>query len=146
MTAWKTLAATLAKNPISTFAVMCVMATGAFLGYTTLRLLDTVSSFDWCAKAVQAERITPGQTFLGLTSCVDLLKMQVGGMVNALLISLGSYSFTLIVLIVVVVAGAKATGKVGAAGVEFDVGKQDVAAAADHVVDGAKEAAAEVKQ
>lgn len=121
---WRTLALTLAKNPISTFAVLCVMATGAFLGYITLRLLDMLSSAAWCGKALQAERITAGNTFVGLTSCVDLLKIQVEAMKSALLISIGSYSLTLVVLIVVVVAGAKASGKLPG-GVEFDVSRDD---------------------
>lgn len=121
---WRTLATTLAKNPISTFAVLCVMATGTFLGYITLKLLAVLSSPDWCAKALQAERITPGNTFVGLTSCVELLKLQVQAEASALLISMGGYNLTLIVLIVVVVAGARASGKMGASGVEFDVGKE----------------------
>lgn len=122
MTFWRTLLNTLAKNPISAFAVLCVMGTAAFLGYVTLRLLGVLSSPEWCAKALQAERITPGNTFVGLTSCVELLKLQVQAQASALLISIGGYNFVLVVLIVVVVAGAKAAGKLPG-GVEFNVGK-----------------------
>jgi hypothetical protein len=50
------------------------------------------------------------------------------------------------VLVVVVVAGAKASGKLGSAGMEFNVGKHEAAKAADHVVEGAAEAAQEIKQ
>ncbi len=49
----------------------------------------------------------------------------------------------LVVLVVVVVAGAKASGKLPG-GMEFNMSR-DQAAAADHVVEGAEQAAAEVK-
>lgn len=145
MSAWRIFAQTLARNPISTFAVFCVASTAGWLGYMSYRLLGVVASPDWCSKAIQAERISPGSTFVGLTACVDMLKIQLGGAVSAFHIVLGSFSFSLIVLIVVVVAGAKASGKLGSSGVEFDVGKEREDAAAQHVVEGAKDAAAEVK-
>jgi hypothetical protein len=122
---WRTLALTLAKNPISTFAVLCVMATGVFLGYTILKLLAVLSSPDFCSRALQAERITPGNTFVGLVACVDLLKLQVQAEANALLISMGGYNLVLVVLVVVVIAGARASGKVAATGIEFDVSRDD---------------------
>lgn len=143
---WRSLLQTLARNPISFFAVLCVMATTAFSWYVTLKLLDILTSPKWCSEAIQAERITPGNTFVGLTSCVAMSMEQVKATATALLISVSSSNFSLIVLIVVVVAGARASGKVGATGMEFNVGKQAEADAADHVVEGAKEAAAEVKE
>ena len=143
MSAWRTFAQTLAQNPISLFAVFCVACTSAWLGYMSYQLLAVVESPDWCAKAIQAERITPGSTFVGLATCVDLLKIQLNGAVTGFHISLGAFAFSLVVLIVVVVAGAKASGKLPG-GMEFNVGK-DPAAAAEHVVRGAEVAAAEVK-
>lgn len=145
MSFWRTLLQTLARNPISFFAVLCVMATGVFLSYVTLRLLGILTSPEWCAKSIQAERITPGNTFVGLTSCVALTMEQVKALSTALLISISGSNFVLIVLIVVVVAGARASGKMGPTGMEFNVGKHEADKAAEHVVAGAKEAAAEVK-
>lgn len=142
---WRSLLQTLARNPISFFAVFCVACTAAFLGFMAHRLLTVLESSDWCGKAIQAEKISPGQTYVGLTTCVDLLKIQLQAVATGFHIGLGAYAFVLIVLIVVVVAGARASGKVNATGVEFNVGKHDVDAAADHVVEGAKEAAQEVK-
>lgn len=141
MTFWRTLANTVARNPISTFAVFCVACTAAFLGYMSDRLLTVLESASWCGKAIQAEKISPGNTYVGLTTCVDLLKIQLQAVATGFHIGLGAYAFSLIVLIVVVVAGAKASGKLPG-GVEFDVSRDE---AADHVVEGAKEAAAEVK-
>lgn len=129
MSSWRILAQTLAKNPISTFAVLCVMATGAFLGFVTLRLLAVLTSSEWCGKAIQAERITPGTSFQGLTGCIDILKMQVGATANALLISMSGYNLVLIVLIVVVIAGARATFKASKDGFEANVSRDDDAVA-----------------
>jgi hypothetical protein len=135
---------TLAKNPISTFAVLCVACTAAFLGYMTLRMSAVLESSSWCGNAIQAEKITPGPTtYVGLTTCVDLLKIQLQAMATGFHISVGAFAFSLIVLVVIVVAGARASGKLGATGVQFDVGKE-AKEAAEHVVEGAQEAAAEV--
>jgi hypothetical protein len=139
---WRTLWLTLARNPISTFAVFCVACTAGWLGFMSYKLLAVVSSPDWCAKAIQAEKISPGSTYVGLTTCVELLKIQLNGSVEGFHIALYAFAFSLVVLIVVVVAGARASGKL--AGMEFNVGK-DANAAAQYVVEGAQDAAAEVK-
>jgi hypothetical protein len=137
---------TLAKNPISTFAVLCVACTAAFLGYMTLRMSAVLESSSWCGNAIQAEKITPGPTtYVGLTTCVDLLKIQLQAMATGFHISVGAFAFSLIVLVVIVVAGARASGKLGATGVQFDVGKHEADKAAQHVADEAQGAADEVK-
>lgn len=139
---WRTVAVTLAKNPISTFAVLCVAATAAFLGYMTLRMSGVLESSGWCGKAIQAEKISPGSTYVGLTTCVDLLKIQLQAIATGFHISVGAFAFSLVVLIVIVVAGARASGKFGTGGVEFDVSRDD---AVDEVADAAVDKAAEIK-
>lgn len=139
----RALLQTLAKNPISFFAVLCVGATAYFLQSLTYRLLSVIESPSWCAKAVQAERVTNSTS--ELTTCVVLLKIQLEAVATGFHIATGGFVFVLIVLIVVVVAGARASGKLGATGVQFDVGKHEADKAAEHVVEGAKEAAAEVR-
>lgn len=142
MTFGRTITQTIARNPISCFAVICVMATAAFLGFLSWRLLQTLESPAWCAKALQAEKIS-AQNFGGLTACVDLLKIQLQALATALHISNGSFAFSLVVLVVVVIAGARASGKLPG-GVEFDVGK-DAAKAADEVAGAAVDKADEIK-
>ena len=142
MTFWLSLLATIARNPISFFAVICV-ATAAWLLYViTDRLLDVLESPKWCANAIQAEKISPGLTFKGLDSCLELLKLQLSSMGTGFHIALGAFAFSLVVLIVVVVAGARASGKI--AGMEFNMSRQ-AKDAAEHVVDGAQQAADEIK-
>lgn len=141
MSLWRIFATTIARNPISTFAVLCVAATAAFLGYMTLRMTGVLESPAWCGRAIQAERIS-AENFKGLEGCVDLLKIQLGAMSTGFHISVGAFAFSLIVLIVIVVAGARASGKVGAGGVEFNMSREE---AVDEVAEAAVDKAEEIK-
>ena len=130
MSFWRSLLqSTLIKNPISTFAVLCVAATGIYLGYLTDRMVGVLESANWCARAVQAEKIAPSNTFQGLTACNDLLKIQLQSLATGLHISLGTFGFTLLVLVVVVIAGAKASFKIDDSGISGDVSRDASAAA-----------------
>lgn len=142
MSAWRELGRTLAKNPISTFAVLCVASTAAFLGYMALRMSNVLESSGWCGKAIQAEKITAKDTYVGLTTCVDLLRVQLEAIALGFHISIGAFAFSLIVLIVIVVAGARASGKL--AGIEFDMSK-DPAAAAQATADAAQDKAEQIE-
>jgi hypothetical protein len=126
MTFWRELLHTLAKNPVSTFAVFLVAATGLYLAYMTNQLLQVLTSPHWCANAIQAEKISPGNTYVGLTTCVSLLTIQLQAVATGFHISVGSFALTLIVLIVVVIAGAHATFKAGSQGIEGSVGRDAV--------------------
>lgn len=139
---WRTLLNTLARNPISFFAVLCVGSTAAFLGWLTYRLVRVLESPDWCSNALRAERIS-AETKGGLTSCVDLLKTQLEAVATGFHISTGGFVFVLVVLIVVVVAGAKANFKLGKDGISGDVSR-DAAPAAQFVADKAQDAADQV--
>lgn len=131
------------ENPIRLFALVCVAGTSVFLMYLILRLVEIIAGPDWCSRALQAEKITQRDTFVGLTACVDILKLQVAALAQALTISVGTLALCLGVLVVIVIAGARLAGKVF--GQEIDVSRQDQVAAAEHVVDGAQQAADEVK-
>ncbi len=140
---WRQLLLTVAKNPISAFAVLCVACTAAFLGWMTYRLLAVLESPAWCAKAIQAEKVSPGSTYVGLTTCVELLKIQLTAVATGFHISTGGFVFVLVVLVIVVVAGARASGKLPG-GVEFNVSR-DVGEAADKVAGAAVDEAATIK-
>lgn len=131
----------LASNPIRAFALLCVAATSAFLAVLAWRLVNVLSSPEWCSKALQAERISTERGG-GLTSCVDLLTIQLKSLALNSHIVIGTFALCLGVLIVIVIAGARLSGKL--LGNELAVSR-DVEAAANHVVDGAQEAANEIK-
>lgn len=144
MTAWHDFLRTIARNPISLFALLCVAAIGIFLGYMATNLTDTLASADWCGKALQAEKITAGNTFVGLTACVDLLKIQLQATADNSKIVFSAFAFSLLVLIVIVVAGARASGKLPG-DIEFDVSRDPAARAADKVAGAAVDTANEIK-
>lgn len=129
---WRQLLRTIANNPISFFAVFCVMASAGYLAFITDRLVDVLESPQWCGNAIQAEKISPGNSFKGLESCLETLKTQVEALAMGLHISLATYALVLIVLVVVVVAGAKANFKLGKDGIEGNVSR-DAKEAADQV-------------
>ncbi len=142
---WRTMLGTIARNPISFFAILCVACTAAFLGYMTLRMSTVLESPSWCSTAIQAEKVSPGSTYVGLTTCVTLLQIQLEAMATGFHISVGSFALTLIVLIVVVIAGARASFKLGKDGIEGNVSR-DAAQAAEQVAGAAVEEAEVVKQ
>lgn len=132
----------LRAHPIRAFALLCVAATSGFLGYLALKLISTLSSPSWCSTALQAERITAKDTFVGLTACVDLLKIQLNALALNSQIVIGTFALCLGTLVVIVIAGARIAGK-GPGGMEVDLAP---AQAADEVADAAVNKAAEIKQ
>jgi hypothetical protein len=143
---WRDLLRTISRNPISFFAVICVASAAWLLYIVTDRLLDVLESPQWCAKAIQAEKISPGSTFKGLESCLELLKMQLSSLGTGFHIALGAFAFSLIVLVVVVVAGARASGKVGPTGMDFNIGKNGAGDAADEVAKAADDKAEQINE
>lgn len=137
-----TIRENLRTHPIRAFALLCVAVTSGFLAYLALRLIGTLSSPTWCSTALQAERITAKDTFVGLTACVDLLKIQLTALALNSQIVIGTFALCLGVLVVIVIAGAKLAGK-GPGGVEVEVGP--AAKAADQVAGAAVDKAEEIK-
>lgn len=138
------------NNPISTFAVMLVAVIGGFLIYMSIWQTTILTSPDWCQKAQRAERLAPGQTaqqsLEAIKSCNELLLVQLNAIALDSHIDHGTFAIVIIVLIAVVVAGAKVAFKAGTGGIEGSVGRDHGAAAgAEHVADAAKVAEAEVK-
>lgn len=129
MSFWREFLHTISRNPISAFAVLCVALVGFYLAYMTNALLSVLTSPNWCATAIHAEKITPGNTYVGLTTCVSLLTIQLQALATGFHITAGSFALTLIVLIVVVIAGAHATFKAGSGGIEGSVGRDEAAQA-----------------
>lgn len=129
VTLWRTLLNTLAKNPISFFAVLCVACTALFLGYMVVWQTSILSSPSWCAKAMGAEKIAPGQTVAqtleALKSCNNLLMVQLEALAADSHIDHSAFALVLVFLIVVVVAGARASWKLSKAGFEGTVERDD---------------------
>lgn len=134
----------LRSHPIRAFALLCVASTSAFLAYLALKLIGTLSSPSWCSTALQAERITAKETFVGLTACVDLLKIQLNALALNSQIVIGTFAMCLGVLVVIVIAGARLAGK-APGGIEVNVSSDPASRAADQVATAAVEEAEQIK-
>ena len=131
----------LRDHPIRAFALLCVAVTSAFLGFMAWRLVETLSSPEWCSKALQAERISTEKAG-GLTSCVDLLTIQLKALAVNSHIVLGVFALCLLVLIVIVIAGGKLGGRFGEAELQIS---RDAGDAADQVAEAAADEAQAIK-
>jgi membrane protein required for beta-lactamase induction len=135
---WKSLA----SAPVRFFALLCVAATSLFLAFMANKLIATLSSPDWCSKALQAERISTERGG-GLTSCVDLLTIQLKSLAINSHIVLGVFALCLLVLIVIVIAGGKLSFAASKSGVSANMSreeelKQAALAGADQAIAGAE--------
>jgi hypothetical protein len=139
----------LREHPIRAIAVICVAIIGAYVMWMGWLHTDILKDPNWCNKAIQAERITPGTSFQGLTACVDLLKIQLNAEATNSHIYAGSAAITLVALIVIVIAQGRAQlqgpgGIGGSFGPGSDPPETPVAKAATTVATAAVDAAKEV--
>jgi membrane protein required for beta-lactamase induction len=135
---WKSLS----SAPVRLFALLCVAATSMFLAYMAHRLVEVLSSPEWCAKALQAERIS-AERFGGLEACVSLLTIQLKALSTNSHIVLGVFALCLLVLIVIVIAGGKLSLSASKSGVSANMSreeelKQAALAGADQAIAGAE--------
>lgn len=116
------------RNPISAFAVLLVALIGSFLGYTLWWETTILTSPEWCQKAQRAEQIAPGQTVAQslemVKSCNDLLMVQLQAVATDSHFDHGTFSTLVIVLVIVVVAGARASWKLSPTGLEGSLGRE----------------------
>ena len=130
-------------NPIRAFAVVVVAVVAAYVMWVGWTLIDILSSPDWCARALGAEKASPGQTVKGLEACIDLMTVQVKSLAIDSHIAQGVVAMVLLTLIVIVVAGGKLSLTASKAGVGANIGRDDVGQAR---IDGAKEVEGAAKE
>jgi hypothetical protein len=133
------------QNKVLAFALLCVAISSGFVMYMQVTLVHTLSSPDWCARAINAEKLATvrGQSSIGI--CAALFDKQLGTLGIGLLINAGTVALCLLVLMVIVVAGGRLSFSVSKTGASANIGKTAVAQAAkdtaDAVVDKAEEIA-----
>lgn len=130
------------NQPVRTFALICVAITSAFIMYMRYWQLSILASPDWCNRAMKAEQLDPGSRLDAALACVGLQKVQIEAIASNSYIDGGTIALCLLALMVIVVAAGQLSvaTKFGS----VNIGRDKVEAA-EHVVEGAKEAAAEVK-
>lgn len=132
------------QNPIRGFAVIVVAVISAYIMYMGYRLVDILSAPDWCARAINAEKLAESRATSAVDLCKDLLLKQVGSLATNSHIYAGVVALCLLTLIVIVIAGGKLSLSASKSGVNANIGK-DADHAAQHVADEAQVAADEVK-
>lgn len=116
-------------NVIRAAALVCVAVTSIFIMYMSAWLVDILSAPDWCARAINAEKLANSRATSGIELCKDLLLKQVGSLATVAIIYAGVIALCLLVLNVIVVAGGRLSLSASKTGVNANMGKDDPATA-----------------
>lgn len=109
---------------IRAFAVLCVAVIAGYVMLLGNKVNDTLSGPGWCRTALGAEQASSTDgTIKGLDACVGLLTIQLKSLATNSHILLGTVALCLLVLIVIVVAGAKFSGE--GFGAKLDIERGD---------------------
>ena len=134
------------RNPIRAAALVCVALTSLFVMYMAWWINNTLASPGWCRTALGAEKVSPSDgTVKGLDACVSLLTIQLKSLATNSHILFGVIAMCLLVLIVIVIAGARLDFKANKDGVETHM-SADAPQAAQAAVDGAQVVADQIKE
>lgn len=133
------------SHTVRTFAVVTVAITSIFVMAMAWWLTTILAAPDWCARAINAEKITGGRATSAFETCKDLLLKQVGSLALNSHIYAGITALCLLVLIVIVIAGGRLSFTASKTGVSANVGK-DEGSAAQFVADKGQDAANQVKE
>lgn len=108
----------LKRNPISAFAVLCVAFIGGFLAYMTHWETTILASPDWCNRILNSEKLAESTRLDAALACLGIQKIQIEALATNSHIDHSSLSFALIVLVAVVIAGARLAFKLSKSGLE----------------------------
>jgi hypothetical protein len=115
----------LPKITIRGFAVVFVIFTSGYVMWLGNKINDTLSGPGWCATALGAGKVTGQTPIAGLSSCVDLLKIQLSSLSINSHILLGTIALCIAVLVIIVLAGATFSGEVDGHGAKMNLAPSD---------------------
>ena len=116
---------TITRGKVVAFALLCVAVTTGFIIYMQVALTEILAAPDWCARAINAEKLAVTRSTSAIESCVSLLDKQVGSLALNSHIFAGIIALSLLVLIVIVVAGARLDLEASKEGVKAKMGRDD---------------------
>lgn len=128
------------RNNIRSWALFAVSVSSAFTIGIAIWLIIIMSAQDWCSRAIGAATYATGRPSGAIDACFDLMNSQVDTLGTALLIVIGVQGLSLLVLVVIVLAGGKLSFTANKGGVSGDISgsaKQAANEAADRVVEAA---------
>lgn len=136
----------LVTNPIRLTAVVIVAVIAAYVMYMGYRLTEVLASPGWCRTALGAEKVSATDgTIKGLDACVSLLTIQLKSLAVDSHINAGVAGLCLLVLIVIVIAGARLEASVSREGGSVNIAPKDAVEAADQTAAAAVDKADEIK-
>lgn len=130
------------RNTIRSWALIAVGISSAFTIGISVWLIAILSAQDWCARALGASKYANGRPETAIQACFELMNEQVGTLGWALLIVIGVQGLSLLVLVVIVLAGGKLSFTAGKSGVSADIER---ISGAKEVAEAAEERAAEIE-
>lgn len=134
------------RNSIRTWALVAVAVTSialiAFAGW----LIDLLSGPDWCGRAIGAERASgKARSQESVDGCLSLMHEQVHALALNSHLAIGTIALSLLVLVVIVLAGGRLSFTANKDGISGDIGK-DAADAARATADAAGAVADEIEE
>lgn len=117
------------RNAIRSWALVAVAVSSAFTIGIAVWLITILSTQDWCSRALGAAKYATGRPQQAIDACFSLMNVQVDTLGKALIIVIGVQALSLLVLIVIVLAGGKVSLNASKDGVSANIGKDEVEAA-----------------
>lgn len=136
----------LVTNPIRLTAVVIVAIIAGYVMWMGYSLNETLAGPGWCRTALGAEKASATDgTIKGLDACVGLLTIQLRSLATNSHILFGVVALCLLVLIVIVIAGARLEASVNKEGGSVNIAPKDAPEAAQTVADAAQGQADQIK-
>lgn len=127
------------RNSIRTWALVAVTISSLFTVGAALWIIGILSADNWCTNILGASKYIEGRPDFAVIACKDLLLQNSDHLGLALAIAMGVQAISLLVLVVIVLAGGRLSFKASREGVEANMSRE--AKAAHKVADAAEEEA-----
>ncbi len=133
-------------HSVRTWALVAVGITSGAMIYFGWRLIDLLSEPTWCNRAMGAADQSNARPEYAVGGCFNLLAKQVDALALNSHFALGTLALSLLVLVVIVLAGGKINFKASKDGISGDIASDEVAAAAQATAAAAQDKADEIEE
>lgn len=133
------------RNTIRTWALVAVAISTAFVIFMGIWLTSILSAPNWCARAIGAAQ-EGNRPESAITGCFTLLHDQVAALAWNSHIFAATVGVSLLVLVIIVLAGGRVSFKADKSGISGDIVSDDAPLAAQTVADAAQDKADEIKK
>lgn len=132
-------------NTIRTWALVAVAVTSVAMVGAAAWLISILAAPDWCNRMMGASEYVEGRPEFAIRACSALLLQQVKALAWNSHLAIGTLALSLLVLVVIVLAGGRLSFKASASGVQGSI-DDGAGEAAQFVADEAQVAADAVSE